>query len=98
MGTAAKSTRANRTITVDFQDETTYFQLLGDGRAFVECVLAFLLALGFPLLHQATCRGGGGLTRHAHDARLPLGGIIHWRLPCTPCRAGYPGLPHCGLR
>jgi hypothetical protein len=30
MGTAAKPTRVNRTITVDFQDETTYVQLLGD--------------------------------------------------------------------
>jgi hypothetical protein len=27
----------NRTITVDFQDETTYFHLLGDGKAFLEC-------------------------------------------------------------
>ena len=33
MGTAAKPTRENRTITVDFQNETTYFQLLGDGKA-----------------------------------------------------------------
>src|SRR5713226_6576693 len=32
MGTAAKPTRENRTITVDFQNETTYFQLLGGGR------------------------------------------------------------------
>jgi hypothetical protein len=56
MGTAAKPTRENRTITVDFQNETTYFQLLGDGQAFVECVLAFLLALGFPLAHKATCK------------------------------------------
>jgi len=30
MGQAAKPTRQNRTITVDFQDEATYFQLLGD--------------------------------------------------------------------
>ena len=36
MGTAAKPTRENRTITVDFQNETTYFQLLGDGKAFLE--------------------------------------------------------------
>jgi hypothetical protein len=43
MGTAATPTRENRTITVDFQDETTYFQLLGDGKAFVELVLAFIL-------------------------------------------------------
>ena len=38
MGPAAKPTRENRTITVDFQNEATYFQLLGDGKAFVECV------------------------------------------------------------
>ena len=42
MGTAAKPTRENRTITVDFQNETTYVQLLGDGQAFVEWVLAFI--------------------------------------------------------
>ena len=48
MGQAAKRTRENRTITVDFQDETTYFHLLGDGKAFVELVLAFILSLGFP--------------------------------------------------
>jgi hypothetical protein len=41
MGTAAKPTRANRTITVDFRDEATYFHLLEDGKAFGECVLAF---------------------------------------------------------
>jgi hypothetical protein len=28
MSTAAKRTRENRTITVDFRDEATYFQLL----------------------------------------------------------------------
>jgi hypothetical protein len=47
MGTAAKRTRENRTITIDFQDEATYFQLLDNGTMFVECVLAFLLSLGF---------------------------------------------------
>ena len=55
MSTAAKQTRTNRTITVDFRDETTYVQLLGDGQAFVECVCAFLLSLGFQLAHKATC-------------------------------------------
>jgi hypothetical protein len=35
MGRAAKRTRENRTITVDFRDEAIYFQLLGDGKAFV---------------------------------------------------------------
>jgi len=39
MRTTAHQTRENRTITVDFQHEATYFQLLGDGKAFLECVL-----------------------------------------------------------
>jgi hypothetical protein len=60
MSTAAKRTRENRTITVDFRDEATYFQLLDDGKAFVEFVFAFLLALGFQLLHKASCSEGGG--------------------------------------
>ena len=45
----ARQTRENRTITIDFQNEATYFQLLGDGKAFLECVFAFLLSLGFQL-------------------------------------------------
>src|SRR5713226_4412857 len=75
MGHAAKPTRHNRTITVDFHDEATYFRLLGDGKVFVELVLAFLLTLGFQLLHKATCHGGGCLTRHSHYARVRLGGL-----------------------
>jgi hypothetical protein len=35
MAQAAKPKRQNRTITVDFHDETTYSQLLDDGKAFV---------------------------------------------------------------
>jgi hypothetical protein len=41
MGHAAKAIRQNRTITVDFQDSSTYFQLIRDGKACVEFVLAF---------------------------------------------------------
>src|SRR5262247_3661670 len=98
MGTATKPTRKNRTITVDFQDEATYFQLLGDGKAFVEFVFAFLLALGFQLLHKATCCGGGCLTRHSHYARVRLGGLTIWRIQCTTCRAVFTVLPHFVLR
>src|SRR6266478_4873217 len=47
MGQTVKATRENRTITVDFQDQTTYFRLLDDTTAFVEFVLAFFLSLGF---------------------------------------------------
>src|SRR6266852_3958936 len=75
MRNTARQTRENRTLTVDFQNETTYFQLLGDGKAFVECVLAFLLALGFQLAYKATCRGGGCWTRHSHYVRVRLGGV-----------------------
>jgi hypothetical protein len=101
MGTAAKPTRDNRTITVDFRDEATYFHLLSDGKAFVECVFAFLLALGFQLKHKATCDGGGCLTRHSHYMRARLGGLTIWRIQCTTCRAVFTVftvLPHFVLR
>jgi len=98
MGQAAKPTRQNRTITVDFQDEATYFQLLGDTQAFVEFVLAFLLSLGFQLLHKASCSEGGSLTRHSHYARVRLGGLTIWRVQCTTCKAVFTILPHFVLR
>jgi hypothetical protein len=98
MRTTARQTRKNRTITVDFHNEATYFQLLGDGKAFVECVLAFVLSLGFQLAHTATCRGGGCLTRHSHYARVRLGGLTIWRVQCTTCRAVFTVLPHFALR
>jgi hypothetical protein len=98
MRSTARQTRANRTITVDFQNEATYFQLLGDGKAFVELVLAFVLSLGFQLKHTATCHGGGCLTRHSHYVRVRLGGVTIWRLQCTTCRAVFTVLPHFVLR
>src|ERR1700745_2608973 len=98
MGNATKATRENRTITVDFHNEARYMQLLGDGKAFVECVLAFLLALGFQLTHKATCHGRGCLTRHSHYARVRLGGLTIWRIQCTACKAVFTVLPHFVLR
>src|SRR5262250_653657 len=98
MGTAAKRTRDNRTITVDFRDDATYVQLLGNGKAFVEFVGAFLLSLGFQLAHKTTCRGGGCLTRHSHYVRLRVRGITIWRVQCTTCRAVFTVLPHFVLR
>src|SRR5262249_2645041 len=88
----------NRTITVDFQDESTYLQLLNDGKAFVEFVVAFLLALGFQLTHKATCHGGGCLTRHSPYARVRLGGLTILRVQCTACKAVFTVLPHFVLR
>ena len=98
MATAATQTRHNRTITVDFRDEATYFRLLGDGKAYLEFVFAFVLSLGFQLTHKTTCHGGGGLTRHSHYIRVRLGGLTIWRLQCTTCRAVFTVLPHFVLR
>ena len=98
MGQGAKQTRENRTLTVDFQNEATYFQLLDNGKAFLECVLAFVLSLGFQLKHKATCDGGGCLTHHSHYVRVRLGGVSIWRLQCTTCRAVFTILPHFILR
>jgi hypothetical protein len=98
MPQTAKATRENRTITVDFHDEATYFQLLDDTKAFVEFVLAFILSLGFQLYHKATCSGGGSFTRHSHYARLRLGGLTIWRIQCTSCKAVFTVLPHFVLR
>ena len=98
MRNTTRQTRENRTITVDFHNEATYVQLLGDGKAFVECVVAFLLALGLQLKHQASCHGGGGLTRHSHYLRVRLGGLTIWRVQCTTCRAVFTVLPHFVLR
>ena len=99
MGQTVKPTRQNRTITVDFHDETTYSELLGNTKAFLEVVFAFLLAIGFQLTHQATCHGGGRcLTRHSHYARVRLGGLTIWRIQCTTCKTVFTVLPHFVLR
>jgi hypothetical protein len=98
MRNTTRQTRENRTITIDFQDETTYFQALGDGKAFVELVMAFILSIGFQLKHKATCRGGGCLTRHSHYVRVRLSGLTIWRIQCTRCKAVFTVLPHFVLR
>jgi hypothetical protein len=85
-------------MTVECQDEATYWQLRSDGKAFVEFVVALLLALGFQLTHKAPCHGGGCLTRHSHYARIRLGGLTLWRMQCTACTAVFTVLPPCVLR
>jgi hypothetical protein len=81
MGKTAKRPRQNRTITVDFHEEAPYFQLLGNGKAFGELVMAFLLSMGFQLNHQATCRAGGALTRHLALRPCPPGWAYHRACP-----------------
>jgi hypothetical protein len=98
MASPSKPIRENRTITVDFQNEATYVHLLGNGKAFIDLVLAFILSIGFQLKHKATCGGGGCLTRHSHYVRVRLGGVTIWRLQCTRCKAVFTVLPHCVLR
>jgi hypothetical protein len=98
MGTAAKLTRANCTITVDFRNEATYFSLLEDSKAFLEFAFAFILSMGFQLTHKATCGGGRCLTRHSHYVRVRLGGITIWRVQYTRCKAVFTVLPHFVLR
>jgi hypothetical protein len=95
---AATPTRHNRTITIDFHDETPYAHLVGNGKAFLEWVLAFILSIGFQLAHQGNCKGGGCLTRHSHYIRIRLGGITIWRIQCTRCKAVFTVLPHFVLR
>ena len=89
--------RENHTITVDFHNEATYSQLLDHGKAFLECVLAFM-SLASQSQHTAACRGGGGLTRHSHDARVRLGGPTIWRVRCTTRKVVFTVLPHFVLR
>src|SRR5262245_32516965 len=98
MGQTAKPSRQNRTLTVDFHNETTYFALLSNTKAFIEYVLAFILALGFQLTHKASCSGGRSLTRHSHYVRVRLGGLTIWRIQCTACKAVFTVLPHFVLR
>jgi hypothetical protein len=98
IGQTDEALRENRTITVDFQDESIYFQLIHDGKAFVEFVLAFSLSPGFQLTHKSTCNSGGCLTRHSHYVRVRLGGLTIWRIQCTRCKAVFTVLQHFVLR
>ena len=95
MGTAATPTRDNRPITVDLRDDAPYFPRLSDGQAWLEGGLACLMALGFQLTHQATCDGGGGLTRPSPEMRVRLRGGTIGRGQWPRCPAVCPVLPHC---
>src|SRR5262249_27413901 len=98
MRTPTRQTRENRTITVDFQNEATYCQLLGDGKAFIECVLAFLLTLGFQLAHKATCDGGGCPSGHSPYRGVRPGGRPLLPVPGAGYKAVFTVLPHFVLR
>ena len=93
-----KRPRESRTISVDFNDEATYHRLCGNGPAFIEFVIAFIISIGFQLKHKDACPGGFCLTRHSHYMRLRLNGLVIWRVQCTACRAVFTVLPHFVLR
>ena len=97
MSKRVKPPRQNRTITIDFNDETTYHRLCQDGPRFIDFVVAFILSIGFQLKHKCDCPGER-LTRHSHYARLRLDGLTIWRIQCTGCRAVFTVLPHFVLR
>src|SRR5262245_22074646 len=98
MAQTPKATRHNRTITVDFQDPSTFFQLVMEGQPFVELALPFILALGLHSTPSSTGRSRGSLPRHSHYARVRLGGLTIWRIQCTSCKAVFTVLPHFVLR
>jgi hypothetical protein len=90
--------RQDRTIVVDFHDEATYVNMLGQGKACIDLVVAFILSIGFQLKHHPWCSGGYALTRHSHYARVRLGGLMIWRLQWTECKAVFTALPPFVLR
>ncbi len=97
MATTLHRTQQNRSITVDFHDEATYHRLRQDGRAFVECVVAFIVSLGVQLTHTCGCPGGCAFTRHSSYTRVRVGNLVIWRVQCKHCRAVFTILPHCVL-
>jgi hypothetical protein len=93
MGTAAKPTRQNRTITIDFRNESTYFCLLKDGKAFVECVIAFIMSLGFQLTHKVTCKGGRVSDTSLALCACPAGRGHHLASPVHHVQSGIHRAP-----
>src|SRR6266851_10485056 len=71
---------------------------MGTTQAFIELVLACMLAIGFQLIHKADCSKAGRRTRHSHYARVRLCGLPMWRLQCPTCKAVFTVWPHCVLR
>src|SRR6266705_1517142 len=98
MGLAPTPTRHNRTLTSAFHEETPSAARLDPTQALGAFGLAFLLALGLQRRHTASCSAGGSRTRHAHSARLRLGGLTLWRVQGPTCPAVCTVLPPCVLR
>lgn len=90
--------REPRTIVVNFGDEPNYLNLINDGKAFIEFIIAFILTIGLQLKHKNCCCGGFSLTRHSHYNRILVNNLPIWRIQCTKCKAVFTVLPHFILR
>ena len=98
MGQTAKPRRDNRTIPIDCPKESPYSARLGTPQAFVAFGFALLLSSGFPRLHKAPWRSGGGLPRPSPSVRVRVGGLPLWRIECATCQAVCTVLPPGVLR
>ena len=85
MGQTAKTVRENRTITVDFQDRSTYFQLIHEG---------FDHGAGHPLLFlddvkAPNCHKNNGFNGLGNYSEWPkvAGAVIQAKkyIPCVLC-------------
>ncbi len=86
--------RQNRTVHVDFQDESTYHRLIEDGSSFVEFVVAYVLSIGFQFAHKCHCSGQSWFHRHSHYGGIRLEGLCIWRIQCCECKVVFTILPH----
>ncbi len=87
----------NRTIIVDFGNQAQYENIIGNGRAFIELIMAYILSLGFQVLHKNCC-SSNCFTRHSHYARVKCNGITIWRIQCTSCKAVFTVIPSFIMR
>lgn len=88
----------NRTIVIDFGDESQYSKIISNGQAFIEFVLAYILSIGFQILHRQLCKGGNCFTRHSHYQRVKCGGVTIWRIQCTQCKTVFTIMPSFLMR
>jgi hypothetical protein len=83
----------HRTITIDFRNESIYFCLLKDGKAFVECVIAFIMSIGFQLTHKVTWKGGGLSDTSLALCACPAGRGHHLASPVHHVQSGIHRAP-----
>ncbi|MBF0119658.1 MAG: hypothetical protein HQK79_12535 [Desulfobacterales bacterium] len=86
--------KGNRRITGDFKDEIVYYQLIQDGNAFIEFIIAIVMSFGFQLKHKYRFCGGFSLTRHSHYVRAQINDVAIWRIQSTKCKEVFTIPPH----